>query len=676
MQLQRLKLTAAFAMAGLVLVGSLVVTPAAGAAITATSITTPADPSFFIADNDAASQTFAISGTTTGGTVGDHVDVNCYRGSQVATVAANVAVTSDGSFSVPSADMNGVFGQDAVCQLRAVPAGTTPSDLTPFAGPWVGVGERDSSKVSGGPNDGTVDDYYLYDQQRTAATDYLSLGSCGLDEGYLFDSTGALTAGTWWCNAFATWENPSGTRSDLQIDGANAYTPASAEQGGLGGSSGYPALTYTYSVDPHTGNLVINETDPLVKCTDPTFPPTTTSCPTLVSTGVTDQRTITTDHDGHVSWITDVFSSTDGQAHTIDLLWENDEHFHTTNGDATQLEYEFPGESSYAMHVLGDTVSLPNSPGTIFVRMHGAADGDHATGQGALVYDRAATSATFGRVNSDYEDFLLDQAVTVSANGSTRLRFAYIQDYQSATVASLAQAASTAFLNPVTVTKAGTGSGTVTSSPAGVNCGSTCSYGYPYGTSVTLTATPATGSSFAGWSGACTGTGTCMVTTNDTTAVTATFTLIPETLTVSKTGDGKGTVTSSPTGISCGATCSVAFPYGTSVTLTPSASSTSRFHGWSGACTGTGACTVPMTAASSVSASFLRDCVVPNVKGKTPKKAKAALKHADCRVGKITKATSAEVKKGHVISQRPKAHKKLAHGAKVNLVVSKGKPQN
>lgn len=56
------------------------------------------DPSFFIADNDAASQTFAISGTTIAGTTRDHVDVNCYRGSQVSTVAANVAVNSDGSF--------------------------------------------------------------------------------------------------------------------------------------------------------------------------------------------------------------------------------------------------------------------------------------------------------------------------------------------------------------------------------------------------------------------------------------------------------------------------------------------------------------------------------------------------------------------------------------------------
>ena len=52
----------------------------------------------------------------------------------------------------------------------------------------------------------------------------------------------------------------------------------------------------------------------------------------------------------------------------------------------------------------------------------------------------------------------------------------------------------------LTVTKAGTGTGTVTSSPAGINCGSDCSETYNAGTSVTLTASPATSSTFTGWS--------------------------------------------------------------------------------------------------------------------------------------------------------------------------------
>jgi len=75
-------------------------------------------------------------------------------------------------------------------------------------------------------------------------------------------------------------------------------------------------------------------------------------------------------------------------------------------------------------------------------------------------------------------------------------------------------------------------------------------------------------------------------------------------LTVSKTGAGSGTVTSNPAGISCGATCSAAFAIGTMVTLTAAPAAGSTFSGWSGSCTGTGACTVTMSAARAVTANF------------------------------------------------------------------------
>jgi len=79
----------------------------------------------------------------------------------------------------------------------------------------------------------------------------------------------------------------------------------------------------------------------------------------------------------------------------------------------------------------------------------------------------------------------------------------------------------------LTVSKAGTGSGTVTSSPSGINCGVDCTEVYTTGTSVVLTAVPTAGSSFAGWSGSCSGTGTCTVSMTQARNVTATFNLIP-----------------------------------------------------------------------------------------------------------------------------------------------------
>jgi YVTN family beta-propeller protein len=76
------------------------------------------------------------------------------------------------------------------------------------------------------------------------------------------------------------------------------------------------------------------------------------------------------------------------------------------------------------------------------------------------------------------------------------------------------------------VAEAGTGAGTVMSNPAGINCPSvSCAASFSAGTTVTLSAAPNAGSTFVGWSGACSGRGSCTVTMNSNQAVTATFKL-------------------------------------------------------------------------------------------------------------------------------------------------------
>jgi serine protease len=82
----------------------------------------------------------------------------------------------------------------------------------------------------------------------------------------------------------------------------------------------------------------------------------------------------------------------------------------------------------------------------------------------------------------------------------------------------------------LSVSKSGTGTGTVTSSPTGINCGTTCTALYGSGTPVTLTEAPAPGSTFAGWSGACSGSSTtCSVTMSSAKSVSATFSTSPGT---------------------------------------------------------------------------------------------------------------------------------------------------
>jgi hypothetical protein len=160
----------------------------------------------------------------------------------------------------------------------------------------------------------------------------------------------------------------------------------------------------------------------------------------------------------------------------------------------------------------------------------------------------------------------------------------------------------------VTVNKDGDGSGTVSSSPAGITCDPACAtqaQQFQEGTTVSLNAAAAPGSTFAGWSGACSGTAACSVTDNAT--VTARFNVAVSTdqLIVNLAGNGTGTVTSDPSGISCPGACAADFATGTTVTLTATPTNGSTFNGWSGGgCTGTGPCVVAIVGDQTVTATF------------------------------------------------------------------------
>jgi Divergent InlB B-repeat domain len=133
------------------------------------------------------------------------------------------------------------------------------------------------------------------------------------------------------------------------------------------------------------------------------------------------------------------------------------------------------------------------------------------------------------------------------------------------------------------MTTAGTGNGTVTSNPAGINCGGDCSESYASGTVVALSAIPAPGSVFSGWSG--NGCSTGSVTMNNNRNCTATFNAVAVQtfgLSVNKTGTGNGTVTSNPAGINCGSDCSESYTSGTVVALSAISAPGSVFSRWTG----------------------------------------------------------------------------------------------
>ena len=343
----------------------------AHAIVFTSQITSPTDPAYLF-DNALLSPTFTISGTA------DmlEVDVRCYDGStptSYSKIAEKVTVTS-GAFSVsaPLAQL-----PDQPCVLRAVPAGDAeahpPGTADPFTGPRVVRSFFSTSTESSVT--------YGYDVEPTTLAAYLGIESVGdeaLYYSYLF-APGTLTqsASGFYDNASLTGENqpPSGsaTRSELQVDGTNAYTPDAARE--LGKKLVSKALPGTPSVSVGTpeetgpGEFAVHESDPIVKCSGKApavFPPTEGSCEEFVPTGVQLNRTWQGTHEDRVALMADSWSSTDGQAHALDALYNQELSQH---GEGA---FEFPGASSFAAVSKGQTESLPTGPGIVYYKTNAA----------------------------------------------------------------------------------------------------------------------------------------------------------------------------------------------------------------------------------------------------------------------------------------------------------------
>ncbi len=193
--------------------------------------------------------------------------------------------------------------------------------------------------------------------------------------------------------------------------------------------------------------------------------------------------------------------------------------------------------------------STPAHAAQLTVSWSDATPDDHT---GFKVERKTTTNGAFAQVATTGPTVMvyLDTTLTAGTTYCYRVR-AYNTAGDSPYTPEGCAVAPTPVVRTLTVAKSGTGTGTVDSSPNGITCGGTCSATYTSGTTVSLSATPTTGATFTGWSGACTGTGGCAVVLDANKSATATFALSAPTtyaLTVSKSGTGTGTVTSSTGG--------------------------------------------------------------------------------------------------------------------------------
>ncbi len=428
----------------------------ASAEVEASKITSPASPTYALYDKTLIPprNAFTVTGTTTGT---GNMALRCYYGSgpkEYKTLVKEVE-PKGGTFS---AEVEAKELYLAPCVLRAVPFGSeashapgTPAEeaTDPFEGPRI-VG----SFFTIFSENTSPYDYEIESNTLAGYFDFESVGDCGLDYSQLYAPSSLVgSAHLFACDAALFEENdpPSGppTRSQLQIGGANAYSPATADyvneqiQEELKTTSvipGAPQVAVTKTFEEATGLVTVHEVDPIVKCSPSTaFPPTAASCTSFVSAGVQLERTWQTSDADQVASMTDTWRSTDGAAHSLNALYDQQ----LVNEGEVGGTYEFPGDSTFSPATKGQVVTLPTGAGAVYYKEDAATpnggDGKHP--QGAVIYDTQPTGPLSVYRSTEPKEgrtgFEMPYQATIPAGGTYTLRMAFVQAYALSEVETL-----------------------------------------------------------------------------------------------------------------------------------------------------------------------------------------------------------------------------------------------
>jgi hypothetical protein len=417
---------------------------AAQAAITTSNITSPATGGYLEGVDSPSPNMLTVTGTSDG-TTGDFVRIRCWyaNGSFRNFLSTAVPVAADGSFSATAPTKN-IGGRD--CRLRAEPTSVS-GEHAAFTGPRLAVSEFDTIQytISDGPNAGDQYDYYANGTTFGTYSGWDSVGDCG-PYGRTLDTSYALSPYAIECEG-NLYGSDGVSRSEIQVDGKNAYAPDQAISlfGRSGGTcpptcdgsfdnSGFPMLTVSQNWNASNGFESTSETDGIVECTgaDGYLPPNQAACPSFQDSGVQLRRAISMTGPNTIK-MTDVWSSTDGHAHTVDALY--DDYVDSLGSGAG---YQFPGEPGFSRHTIGDVIGGASSaPGSIFVHTDIAAlDGDPNQNYGSITFSSAPSQFMFKGDN----EFNEHQTLSVPAGGTATLTYYYSFGTTLAQVQALAYA--------------------------------------------------------------------------------------------------------------------------------------------------------------------------------------------------------------------------------------------
>ena len=584
---------------------------------------TPVNAPYLISFDNAGT-TVRVMGTTNG-TAGNLVDVDCFYGSPATIIKlkSGLPVGTTGAFDTGNVSLQPIAGH--ACRLRAVPFNHGTADDTSgsnFAAAQIAVSEAavPVTLAGGPPNGGAPFNFFITAVTFNTFATWSAAGTPSAKAQYqcggpnaapidaAFDNVGNNFAidcgGSLLSDDLGAW----GGRSEVQVDGRNAYDPAAAASP-FANLAGFPkTLAVSVKFDPTSGLVSSTATEPFVFCSGTNSEtPTAAACASLVDAGVTLKRTVTTSDDGRVITMTDTWTSSDGAAHTMDLLYDDVAGVRGV-GDGNR-GWQFPGQAGFSQYGSGATLPAPAAaPGSILVRTDVTApDGDPNQASGAITFDSPPAGFRFAS-NSELEEH---RVLPIPAGGSASLTYIYSLGSTSADAVRMALAAQDQ-LKPlaVTITSPGNGS-SVSSSP------------------VTVTGTAVAGSGIGS------------------------ITIAGQTVPVEPDGSWSANVPLNPG--------SNALP----VLATDAAGITAQGEL-------TIVYQPPSAAGSPPVTVKPVKCRVPRTKGMKLPAAERALRRAHCRVGTIKHVSSTKLARGRVMGTTPRAGRRLAPGTKVALSVSKG----
>lgn len=451
-------------------------------------------------------------------------------------------------------------------------------------------------------------------------------GSCGVDHGKTLTGIPANL----WCatgNASAVLSGTTSyTWSCAGIDGGSrAYCSATrhymviSSVNGAGGSIS-PSQTVAYQATPgftltpdsgYVVDTVASSCGGTLNANTFTVPPITESCNVVAQFKAKNPQTITfptlnTKLLGSSDFIVNATASSglavSFSSQTPSVCSVTGKTVHLVAVGTCTIRASQSGDAAYAVATAVDQSFTVSPPAAKLLKLTVS-----RTGLGSITSTPAGINC--GRDCS--ESYAQNTVVTLNATPTAGNKFigwtgANCSNTSCDVTMDVAKKVTANFVKTYVLTVKNAGNGKVTGLPTGIECGADCTEIYTSGTNITLTATPDANRRFTGWSGACRGTtSTCTVRMTAAKTVTATFKPLFK-LTVSKIGTGSGTITSSPTGVSCGTDCTEDYVSDTRIKLTAKAATGSRFFGWSGACVGTAStCSVTMTAVKEVTANFI-----------------------------------------------------------------------